>query len=427
MPSNNKDEEVEKRPSIHSVREQKQNRLIIIGFIITAVLIVGMVAYALLYNSVFKKYIPVAKVNSSGIDSEYFTNRVRLERNAYVGQYTYIYSEYQMFAESPQYQQYFASQLNQIKSSLDDYQTFGSNVLDSMIEDQVVAIKAKQMGISISDMELNEFIQSLFYYYPNGTPTPEPTTTPYATPTASAEQIAMLGITPTAEATGKVEATPEATEVTPEAEVSGTPTPTATPYTETLYKKDYSDYIAKLQEISVSEKYLREYVLHYLLDQKVQKKIYADTPVEQEEVWARHILVTTEEEAKKVKDRLNAGESWNSIAAEVSLDTSNKDNGGDLGWFAHGRMVKAFEDAAFALQPGQISDPIQTDFGWHIIQVVGREVRPLSEADYQYAQQTAYSDWLTAAKAEMKIKKNDTVWKDIVPQEPTIPSDMIVQ
>ena len=61
MPSNNKDEEVEKRPSIHSVREQKQNRLIIIGFIITAVLIVGMVAYALLYNSVFKKYIPGRK------------------------------------------------------------------------------------------------------------------------------------------------------------------------------------------------------------------------------------------------------------------------------------------------------------------------------------------------------------------------------
>ncbi len=124
---------------------------------------------------------------------------------------------------------------------------------------------------------------------------------------------------------------------------------------------------------------------------------------------------------------MNAGESWNAIAAEVSLDTSNKDNGGDLGWFARGRMVKAFEDAAFALQAGQISDPVQTDFGWHIIQVVGHEVRPLSEADYQTAQQTAYSDWLTAAKAEMKIKKNDNIWKEIVPQEPKLSSDMLVQ
>jgi hypothetical protein len=97
--------------------------LIIIGFIVTIVLIVGMVGYALLYDPVIKNFIPVAKVDSSRIDNEYFVNRVRLERNAYIQQYNYIYAEYQMFASSTEYQQYFASQLNQIKSALDDNET----------------------------------------------------------------------------------------------------------------------------------------------------------------------------------------------------------------------------------------------------------------------------------------------------------------
>jgi peptidyl-prolyl cis-trans isomerase D len=438
--SSTKNEEVEKKPSIHSLREQKQNRLIIIGFVVTIALIVGMVGYALLYDSVIKNFIPVAKVDSSRIDNEYFVNRVHLERNAYIQQYNYVYAEYQMFASSAEYQQYFASQLNQIKSVLDDYEMFGSTVLDNMIDDQVIANKAKEMGIEVTDAELNEFIQTLFYYYPNGTPTPEPTSTPYVTPSPSAEQLALLGNSPTpvveaeeaadteaeeAAEAEEVEAAVPEEEVTPEVSADGTPAPTATPYTEELYQQSYQEYINSLQEIGVSENYLRLYVYHYLLNQKVQNKIYADTPLDQDQVWARHILVETEDEAKQVKSRLDSGEDWNAIAAEVSLDTSNNTNGGDLGWFAHGTMVQAFEDAAFALQSGQISDPVQTDFGWHIIQVIGHEVRPLSETDYQYAQQTAYTDWLAAAKEEMTIKKND-VWKDIVPKEPNISQDLLV-
>ncbi len=188
---------------------------------------------------------------------------------------------------------------------------------------------------------------------------------------------------------------------------------------------DYQEYIDSLKEINVAEEYLREYIYHYLLNQKVQEKVLADTPVEQEQVWARHILVETEDEAKQALARLDAGEDWNAIAAEVSLDTSNSANGGDLGWFTRGAMVAPFEEAAFALQAGEISQPVQTDFGWHIIQVVGHEVRPLSATDYAYAQQTAYEEWLTSAKEVRNIKKND-VWKDLVPKEPSISAEMLV-
>lgn len=91
----------------------------------------------------------------------------------------------------------------------------------------------------------------------------------------------------------------------------------------------------------------------------------------QEEVHARHVLVATEEEAQAVKAELDAGADFEELAKEKSVDPSAQQNGGDLGFFSRGMMVGPFEDAAFALtEPGQISEPVQSDFGWHVIQLV---------------------------------------------------------
>jgi parvulin-like peptidyl-prolyl isomerase len=76
--------------------------------------------------------------------------------------------------------------------------------------------------------------------------------------------------------------------------------------------------------------------------------------------------------AEDIVRRARAGESFDALAKEYSSDPSNKDKGGDLGWFGHGRMVKAFDDAAFALQPGQVSDVVETQFGYHIIKLEER-------------------------------------------------------
>lgn len=89
----------------------------------------------------------------------------------------------------------------------------------------------------------------------------------------------------------------------------------------------------------------------------------------QPEVHARHILVATEDEAKAVKAELEGGKDFAELAKEKSTDPSAQQNGGDLGFFGRGMMVKPFEDAAFAMQPGQISEPIQSDFGWHVIKL----------------------------------------------------------
>ena len=89
------------------------------------------------------------------------------------------------------------------------------------------------------------------------------------------------------------------------------------------------------------------------------------------EVRASHILVKSEQEAKDLLNEINNGKSFADAAQEKSLCPSRQD-GGDLGYFGKGVMVKEFEDAAFSLDVGQISEPVQTQFGWHLIQLTGK-------------------------------------------------------
>ena len=90
------------------------------------------------------------------------------------------------------------------------------------------------------------------------------------------------------------------------------------------------------------------------------------------EVRASHVLVKTEDEAKKLREDINAGKiSFEDAARQISLCPSGHE-GGDLGFFKRGVMVKPFEDAAFAMKEiGEVSEPVETQFGWHLIQLTG--------------------------------------------------------
>ncbi|MGO9171618.1 MAG: peptidylprolyl isomerase [Rhodomicrobium sp.] len=98
------------------------------------------------------------------------------------------------------------------------------------------------------------------------------------------------------------------------------------------------------------------------------------------EVRARHILVKSEQEAKDLVKQLKAGADFTELAKKSS-DGPSAQTGGDLGYFSRGQMVKPFEDAAFALKPGEISAPVQTEFGWHVIKVEDRRNRPVPSFD----------------------------------------------
>ena len=108
------------------------------------------------------------------------------------------------------------------------------------------------------------------------------------------------------------------------------------------------------------------------------KKFYdtevATTPA-LEEVRARHILVDSEEKAKEIYEKIAHGADFTEMAKQYSKDPGSKDDGGDLGYFTRGRMVPQFEEAAFKLEKGEVSLPVQSQFGWHLIKVEDKRQR----------------------------------------------------
>src|SRR5690606_36379540 len=90
------------------------------------------------------------------------------------------------------------------------------------------------------------------------------------------------------------------------------------------------------------------------------------------EIRASHILVDTEEEAREILSKIRGGADFEELAKMYSKDPGTKDLGGDLGFFAKGKMVPEFEEAAFALNPGEVSDVVKTEYGYHVIKVTGR-------------------------------------------------------
>ncbi len=135
---------------------------------------------------------------------------------------------------------------------------------------------------------------------------------------------------------------------------------------------------------------------------------------EAEQVEASHILVEDEDTAKKVAEKLADGADFAELAKEYSTDTSNAENGGELGFFAKGDMVAEFEDKAFSMEKGAISDPVKTEYGYHIIKVTDKKAakeavfeekkEEIYDILFSEKLQTEYGTWLAEKKEEYEIK-----------------------
>ncbi len=407
-------------------REKVQRRNILIGAIAIVVLVVVVIGYGILDSVYLKQIRPVASVDGQKVTVRDFEGQVRYQRYQLVNQ----------ILQFSQYGEYFASYVEQYQSYLDNPEYLGQQVLDKMVNDLVIAQEAKALGITVSDAEVEAKLQEAFGYFPNGEATPTLTATAFATGTPGPTQMALVPPTktpgPTNTPTEPAEtATPTVAPTATTAPTAGptptisptwTPFPTATPVTLEGYQQLFSEFTTGLADYDIPKSVLRDMYRASLLQEKMFAHFTADVPVIQEQVWARHILVATEEEAKTVLERLNSGVEWNIVANELSTDTSNSANGGDLGWFPRNYMVKEFEDAAFAMQVGEISQPVKTEFGYHIIQVVGHEQeRPLTVEVLDQVKQSIWSKWLEGVKANKKIETFD-LWKEVNPTEPTVPA-----
>ncbi len=156
--------------------------------------------------------------------------------------------------------------------------------------------------------------------------------------------------------------------------------------------------------------------LHKVYDEAIKQV------AKQEEVSARHILVETEDEAKQIAADLKKGGDFAAIAKEKSKDPGSKENGGDLGFFTKDQMVPEFAEAAYKLEKGQISDPVKTQFGWHIIRVDDKRTKPaptfeqVKDQVETFVVRKAQAEMINKLRTEAKIERFDKDGKLIEPK-----------
>jgi peptidyl-prolyl cis-trans isomerase D len=400
---------VTKKHLARAERERIQRRWTLAGGLVVVALVIGLIAYGWAEQTIIKPRRAVATVNGEKLTSTFVQARYILARNNLQGQAKQLQQFMAMFGGDATFASGLQSQLDQINSWLNDPASLKRSVLDNLVEETLIRQEAQRRGIVVSEAEVDAAMQEAFGFYKNGTPTPEPIATLSATYTPAPTLTPTAGPSPTVTPTPLPSATPTTGP-------SPTPLPTATPYTEQAFDENLASYVESLAAAGVTEADFRSQFEAQLYRDRLEQALQAEVAHEQEQVHARHILVADEAAANDVLAQLAAGKTWEELAASLSLDTSNADQGGDLGWFARGAMVQEFEDAAFAASVGETVGPVKTDFGWHLIQILGHEMRPLDDDAYQSARDNALSLWLADASAAEGVVIPDD-WLDYLPSE----------
>ena len=407
-------------------RERRQINLIRGIAIAGIVIVAGLLVYGYLRLNVFALREPVAEVNGVTITTGEWQQRVKYQRALMVN----AYNEYSFYQQN--FGVDYSQQLQQIAATLAAPEILGQQVLDQMIDEILIRQAADELGISVSAEEIEKAIQASFAFFPNGTPTPTVTPTEVMFPTLTGQQLTLYPstFTPTAVLTTTVTPTatldPSSTPAPTSTPAPATPTPvpenataTSTPYTLEGFQSQFNETLESFEQYGISEQTIRTIYETTLLREKVMAEVTKDVPRTEEQVWARHILVGTEVEAKAALDLINQGTDFATVAQRYSEDTGSGANGGDLGWFGRGAMVLEFENVAFDLEVGEISEPVQSQFGYHIIQVLSHQDVPLNQTQYEQKKETEFSNWLVVERGKAETTTYET-WREHVPTEPEL-------
>jgi parvulin-like peptidyl-prolyl isomerase len=142
-----------------------------------------------------------------------------------------------------------------------------------------------------------------------------------------------------------------------------------------------------------------------MLGSMMVDQIVAGIPTSAEQVHARHILLESRDEAETIRARMLSGEDFTPLARTFSIDPSTRLAAGDLGWFPRGfLLIPEVENAAFELEPGELSDVVESILGFHIIQLTESGVRPLSPEALRQARQKAVEAWITDRRQTADIQ-----------------------
>lgn len=404
-------------------RERIQRRYLIIGSVVVVVVVIGLVLYGIIDQMYLQSRRPVAVVNDTNILTTEFQGQTRLARYNMIQSAFSVYQLTQFMGNDPTTLQPIVSQLQSIDGQLFP-PVIGRQVLDQMIDDILIKQEAENLGISVSNAEIEQEIEQAFGYFRNGVPTP--TTAPELAPTSTLTELqnSLIPATATPTEEESTTSTPSISDedVDPLSDAeTPTPQPSPTPISVQDFNDRYDETISNLNsEYKISENDMRSAFESDLYKQKVLDKLITDVACENEQAWAFHILVDDEDLANDIKSRLAEGEDWSLMASTYSTDASNKDSNGDLGWFAKGVMVPEFDEAVFNLEIGETSDPINTQFGWHIIRKIGHEVKPISDQECQQLKLEELNIWLESQRESSDITYLD-YWTEIVPEDPAFP------
>lgn len=164
---------------------------------------------------------------------------------------------------------------------------------------------------------------------------------------------------------------------------------------------------AKLGEWGYSYEEFRQETRLELIGMEMTERVVDAVPTRTQHVRARHILVGTLQEARRIRAQFDAGKGFTALAKAYSQDTSTRESGGDLGFFPRGILVAPeVEEAAFALQPGQVSEVITSSLGYHIVQVVEREPeRPVSPENLRILKKQAVQKWTDGLWARAEVER----------------------
>lgn len=205
----------------------------------------------------------------------------------------------------------------------------------------------------------------------------------------------------------------------------------------TRFKQDQAKRLKEYEEGMLVELYIRDLYEKELSATEAETNKYYEENIKDYtkpvEVTARHILLSTKEEAEKALARVKSGEDFAKVAKEMSSDYASAMQGGKIGPFRKGELVPEFEKAVFALPQGKTSDIVQTQFGYHIVQKISTKSLPAAGEEQaksdikKLLEKVKFDNWIENAKKKFNVKVNYDLIKDIQPEAAQMPMQMMGQ